>query len=132
MDNADGNGFPDRGPPVFAVTVATLVLASVFVAARIVCRYFIVRNFAWDDRVMVLAWLLAVFLSFTICLGTAHGLGRYDENIDRADRPVLRRCEYVFSILYVCVSIISLCPPLLIASRSNTIDNKKEPSPHGH
>lgn len=105
MDAADGNGFPDRGPPVFAVTVATLVLASVFVAARIVCRYFIVRNVAWDDKVMVLAWLLAVFLTFTICLGTAHGLGRYDENIDRADRPILRRCEYVFSILYVCLSL---------------------------
>lgn len=50
---------------------------------------------------MILAWLIAFFLSFTIALGTAHGLGRYDVDIPEDQRAVLRRCEYVFSILYV-------------------------------
>ncbi|KAF4458000.1 hypothetical protein F53441_154 [Fusarium austroafricanum] len=97
--NGDG-GFPDRGPAVFAVTTATLVLATVFVAARMVSRAFIVRNVTWDDRVMILAWLFAFFLSFTICFGVHNGLGRHDENIDPHRLPALRRCEYVFSILY--------------------------------
>lgn len=94
-------GFPDRGPAVFAVTAATLVLATVFVAARMFCRTFIVRNLTWDDRVMMLAWLFAFFLSFTICFGARNGLGRHDINIPDHKRPALRRCEYVFSILYV-------------------------------
>ena len=95
---------PDRGPAVFAVTTVTLVLASIFVFARIVCRYFIVKNFTWGDAVMLLAWLIAFFLSFTVALGTFSGLGKYDIDIDQGDLPRLRRCEYVFSILYVCAS----------------------------
>ncbi|KAF4995576.1 hypothetical protein FGRMN_5029 [Fusarium graminum] len=98
--STDDGGFPDRGPAVFAVTTATLVLATVFVAARMVSRSFIVRNITWDDRVMVLAWLIAFFLSFTICFGVHNGLGRHDNDIDMARLPALRRCEYVFSILY--------------------------------
>ncbi|KAF4949748.1 hypothetical protein FGADI_8686 [Fusarium gaditjirri] len=98
--STDGGGIPDRGPVVFAVTTATLVLATVFVAARMVSRTFIVRNVTWDDRVMILAWLFAFFLSFTICFGVHNGLGRHDENIDPNHLPALRRCEYVFSILY--------------------------------
>ncbi|KPM34659.1 hypothetical protein AK830_g11919 [Neonectria ditissima] len=98
--SSDDGAVPDRGPAVFAVTVATLVLATVFVASRIFCRTFIVRNVTWDDRVMMLAWLFAFFLSFTICFGVHNGLGRHDIHIDEGHRPALRRSEYVFSILY--------------------------------
>ncbi|KAF4504012.1 hypothetical protein G6O67_008634 [Ophiocordyceps sinensis] len=91
---------PNRGPAVFAVTTATLILSSVFVGARIFCRHFIVRNLSWDDKVMILAWLFAFFLSFTIDLGTVNGLGKYDADISAQDLSTLRHCEYVFSILY--------------------------------
>jgi hypothetical protein len=97
----NGGDFPDRGPAVFAVTTATLVLATVFVASRIFTRTVIVRNPTWDDYCMLLAWLFAFFLSFTICYGVHNGLGRYDANISDPKRPALRRSEYVFSILYV-------------------------------
>lgn len=93
--------FPDRGPAVFAVTTATLVLATVFVAARLVSRIGLVRRTGWDDYIIVLAWLLAVFLGLSIDLGTREGLGRHDEDIEEERRGVLRMCEYVFSILYV-------------------------------
>ncbi|POR38557.1 L-fucose-proton symporter [Tolypocladium paradoxum] len=96
---SDGH-VPNRGPAVFAVTTATLVLASVFVAARIVCRSLIVRNVTWDDKIIILAWILAFFLSFTIDLGVVNGLGKYDQDISDDDWDTLRRCEYVFSILY--------------------------------
>lgn len=99
---ASDRHIPNRGPAVFAVTTATLVLASVFVAARMICRFFIVRKVTWDDKVMILAWLVAFFLSFTIDLGTANGLGKHDADISGEHYPTLRRCEYVFSILYVC------------------------------
>ncbi|KAH6690622.1 fucose permease [Plectosphaerella plurivora] len=99
IDDANGH-VPDRGPAVFAVTLATLVLASVFVFARLFCRYFIVKNLTWDDKIMVLAWLFTFGLCFTICFGTTQGLGMYDDDIPLHNENALRRCEYVFSILY--------------------------------
>lgn len=98
------DGFPDRGPAVFAVTTATLVLATIFVAGRLVSRIGIVRHVSWDDYIIVLAWFFAVGLSITIDIGTRKGLGRHDINIPEEDRVPLRKTEYVFSILYVCDS----------------------------
>lgn len=95
------DGFPDRGPAVFAVTTATLVLATIFVAGRLVSRIGIVRHVSWDDYIIVLAWVFAVGLSITIDIGTRRGLGRHDANIPDEHRVPLRKTEYVFSILYV-------------------------------
>jgi hypothetical protein len=104
-DSLAADGLPDRGPVVFAVTTATLALATVFVAARMVSRVGILRRTTCDDYIMVLAWLIAVFLSLSIDLGTARGLGRHDANILPGDLPGLRINEYVFSILYVGVPL---------------------------
>ncbi|KAH6604815.1 mfs transporter [Trichoderma cornu-damae] len=95
-----GRSIANRGPAVLAVTAATLVLASVFVFARMVSRCFIVKRVTWDDRIILLAWLISFFLSFTICFGVSNGLGKHDEDIPPEKIPVLRHCEYVFSILY--------------------------------
>ncbi|KAK0651578.1 major facilitator superfamily domain-containing protein [Cercophora newfieldiana] len=95
-----GRDFPDRGPAVFAVTTATSALATLFVAARMVSRIGIVRHMSADDYIIILAWLIAFFLSLTIDFGTQRGLGRHDSNIEHVDKPGLRMCEYVFSILY--------------------------------
>lgn len=105
IDTAPHGSIQDRGPAVFAVTTATLVLASVFVASRVICRYFIVKNVTWDDKVMMLAWLVAFFLSFTIDYGVANGLGKHDIDIPPEQLHILRHCEYVFSILYVCIVV---------------------------
>ncbi|KAK8120595.1 hypothetical protein PG999_004715 [Apiospora kogelbergensis] len=90
----------DRGPSVFAVTTATLVLASIFVFARLYTRLFIVRHITWDDWFMVAAWLFAFAIGFTIDYGTYKGLGKRDTDIDDGNWNSLRRCEYVFSVLY--------------------------------
>ncbi|KAK5663017.1 hypothetical protein OQA88_6432 [Cercophora sp. LCS_1] len=92
--------FPDRGPTVFAVTTATSVLATVFVAARMVSRIGIVRSVSWDDYIVVFAWLVSFFLCLSIDFGTKRGLGRHDAHIDPAQKPGLRMCEYIFSVLY--------------------------------
>ncbi|RDA94811.1 hypothetical protein CP533_4289 [Ophiocordyceps camponoti-saundersi (nom. inval.)] len=100
MDMAGSLEPPNRGPVVFAVTTTTLVLATVFIVGRIVCRLRAVDRLSLDDKVMVLAWLLALFLSFTIDFAAVNGLGKHDEDISRWDFETLRRCEYGFSILY--------------------------------
>lgn len=120
MDATAPTTFPDRGPAVFAVTTATLVLCSVFVFSRMVCRLGIVHRVGWDDYFIILAWLLAFGLCLTINLGTRTGLGRYDTNIPPEDRAQLRIREYVFSILYVgysqslqCATPIATCRTIL-------------------
>lgn len=95
------HGIDDRGSSVFAVTTATLILASLFVAARLYARLAIVRQFTYDDWFIISAWLLAFAVSFTIDLGTRYGLGKHDADIAADDWNALRRCEYVFSVLYV-------------------------------
>lgn len=107
---------PDRGAQVFGGTLSTLIIATVFVAGRLISRHFVVGKISWDDKVMMLAWLVAFFMSFTIILGVSHGLGRHDVNIDPDQRAVLRRCEYVFSILYVSTNAVSF----VSISSSNT------------
>lgn len=94
--------FPDRGPAVFAVTVATLVVGTFFFVARLICRTIIVRRVSWDDYFIILAWFLAAGLTITIDIGTRYGLGRHDQTISSEDRLPLKKTEYVFSVVYVC------------------------------
>ncbi|KAI1331736.1 fucose permease [Xylariaceae sp. FL0255] len=94
------NDYANRGPAAFVVTTATLVLATVVVAARLGCRIWIVRHVAWDDYFIVAAWILAFGLSFAIDFGVTKGLGRHDADIPVADRDALRRSEYIFTVLY--------------------------------
>jgi hypothetical protein len=119
--------FPDRGPAVFAVTTATSALATVFVVARMVSRIGIVRNMSADDYIIILAWLIAFFLSLTISFGTRFGLGRHDSNIEHVDKPGLRMCEYVFSILYVCQALL-----IHVLHSAVCLTRITEPCPHGN
>jgi hypothetical protein len=54
---AEFGGHHSRGEAVFVVTTTTFVLASVFVAARLVSRFAILRSQTTDDWVMVVAWV---------------------------------------------------------------------------
>ena len=50
----------NRGPAVFAVTTALLVVSTIFVVLRLISRIGIVKKVTWDDRFIVLAWVRAV------------------------------------------------------------------------
>ena len=49
--------FPDRGPSVEAVAITTLVIASVFVFARLYSRVAIVKKATLDDFFILVAWV---------------------------------------------------------------------------
>jgi uncharacterized membrane protein YdjX (TVP38/TMEM64 family) len=92
-----------RGPAVLAVTAATLACCTVFVILRLISRFGIVRKPGYDDYFMILAWVLAFGTSFTICYGTAFGLGRHEENIPEEWESAMKKTAYVFSVLYVSI-----------------------------
>lgn len=114
---------------MFAVTTSTLVVASLFVTGRMWSRIGIVRRVAWDDYIMVLAWLIAFSLSLTINLATYRGLGRHDADISAEDMAGLRMCEYIFSVLYVC---LCATPSFLYLIPEPLLTRPTEPSPYGN
>jgi len=46
-----------RGEVVLVVTTTTFVLASLFVAARLISRFAILRSRTADDWFMIIAWV---------------------------------------------------------------------------
>ncbi|KIV99287.1 uncharacterized protein PV09_09055 [Verruconis gallopava] len=91
---------PNRGPSVLIVTTLFCVLATIFVALRMISRIGIVKKVDPDDYVMLLAWVIAFCLSFSICYGTAYGLGQHQSTIPASHMGRLKRAEYAFSVLY--------------------------------
>lgn len=82
------------------VTVAMLVLATVFVAARFFTRVRIVRSVKQDDWWILAAWVCAVGFSIAICVGVADGLGMHWTDVQSGHRENFRRAQYAYSILY--------------------------------
>jgi hypothetical protein len=89
-----------RGPVTLAVTIAVLLLGTIFVFFRFVTRIWIVRKVYLDDWFILAAWALAVGFSASICAGTAVGLGLHDVDIADGDHGSLKKAEYAFSVLY--------------------------------
>ncbi|KAF2742010.1 MFS general substrate transporter [Sporormia fimetaria CBS 119925] len=91
---------PSRASAVLAVTAATLACCTLFVVLRLISRFAIVRKGGLDDYFMVLAWVLAFGTSFTICYGTAVGLGKHEDDIPVEWQVPMKKLAYVFSVLY--------------------------------
>ncbi|KAL8733312.1 MAG: hypothetical protein Q9166_002136 [cf. Caloplaca sp. 2 TL-2023] len=62
----------NRGHEVLAVTVALFVAATFAVILRFISRIGIVKRISVDDYAMIVAWLIAFGLSFSICYGTSN------------------------------------------------------------
>lgn len=119
---ADHNDFQGRAAPVLAVSIALLVLATVFVFFRMVSRAAIVKKVAMDDYFMVVAWIIAFGLTMSVIWGTRYGLGRHEENIPPEWVSTLKKCNYVFSVLYnpaLMMSKTSILVFYLTLSKSN-------------
>ena len=50
--------------------------------------------------------LLAFGFSLSILLGVKYGLGMHETDVPVNDQAALRKAEYAFSVLYVCVTTI--------------------------
>ena len=68
----------DRGPTVYAVVLALVIVTTVFTVLRVMSKLGITRKATADDLVAVVAWALYIGLSVTILVGTRFGLGAPD------------------------------------------------------
>lgn len=89
-----------RGPATFGVTLALIIVATVFVGARFFTRGYIVRSIKNDDWWILAAWICSVGFSIAICVAVSDGLGKHNTDIPYAEKDNLRRAQYTFSILY--------------------------------
>ncbi|KAK5946463.1 hypothetical protein PMZ80_000606 [Knufia obscura] len=90
----------NRGPTTSGVTIALLVVATVFVAARFYSRGVLVKSIKQDDWWILAAWLCSVGFSAAICVGVSDGLGMHWADIVAPTRDDFRRAQYAYSILY--------------------------------
>lgn len=100
MDHRSHGDFQGRSSSVLAVSIATLLLATIFVLARLISRAAIVGKVAVDDYFMILALLIAIGLSSALCYGSAWGLGRHELDVPPEWQPTLLRADYAFTVLY--------------------------------
>ncbi|ESZ89643.1 hypothetical protein SBOR_9974 [Sclerotinia borealis F-4128] len=89
-----------RSSAVFIVTTVTFIIASTFVVARLVSRFGILKSRTWDDWFIILSWLFAFGLTFSIDYATTKGLGELDRDIKDEWRPDLKKAQYAFTVLY--------------------------------
>ncbi|TKA70838.1 hypothetical protein B0A55_06932 [Friedmanniomyces simplex] len=98
-DNSHGD-FHGRSETVLAVTIAMVLLSTLFSFFRLVSRGAIVKKFLWDDLFIVVAWLIACGLAVAICYSCAWGLGRHEADVPSAWQSTQRKATFAFTVLY--------------------------------
>lgn len=96
----DDSEFSSRGQSIFIVSVTTITLATLFVVARLISRLGILRICTADDWFIILAWVIAIGLSFSTAYGNSIGFGVRSLYSPVEWLPTLRKSEYAFSVLY--------------------------------
>lgn len=102
-----------RGPAVLSTTAAVISLSTIFVALRLVSRIGIVKKFSLDDILIVLAWICAFGLSFSICYAVKYGLGRHSEFVSAGDQEILTKLDYTTTVIYNPALILTKCSILV-------------------
>lgn len=90
-----------RASVVLAVTIVFLIAATVAVILRLLTRIVVVRSISLPDYIVLLAWLIALALSSTICYATFKGLGTHQASLSPEWKSSLGKAEYAFNVLYV-------------------------------
>ena len=78
MSSTINNPNDPRGKAVFTVTTTTFVLASVFVFARLISRFAVLKSRTWDDWFIILAWASSEMETIDALANTLHSSLRLD------------------------------------------------------
>ncbi|KAJ5151253.1 uncharacterized protein N7482_010505 [Penicillium canariense] len=89
-----------RNTGIFVGVTVTVILASIFVALRLVNRFAISKHSGWDDYSIIVAWILAFGLSFTVDFAVSKGLGLHKDRIPATGIHQLLVARYVAIVLF--------------------------------
>ncbi|CAG8108115.1 unnamed protein product, partial [Penicillium nalgiovense] len=89
-----------RSRTVLVGVLVTFILNSFFVAARLVSRLYIAKRHGWDDYTIIVAWILALGMSFVVAFCAFKGLGLPKDDIPAAWVRPLLKARYAGIVLY--------------------------------
>ncbi|KAF4980511.1 hypothetical protein FZEAL_3499 [Fusarium zealandicum] len=94
-----------RGPQVAAVTYSFVTLSSIAVLLRVYCRGWVIKAFAADDWLAVIAQLLfIIFCSYEIH-GVRYGTGQHIKDISHENIPIAMQMWWTCEPLYVLTNM---------------------------
>ncbi|RYP31784.1 hypothetical protein DL767_005562 [Monosporascus sp. MG133] len=103
-----------RSRAVLISVTGTFVLASIFAVGRLVCRFGIVKRYGWDDYSFILAWILALGLSFSINFSTFRDIRVHDDNINADWNTRFLGAEHAAIVLFYPALMITKVSILLL------------------
>ncbi|KAF2469809.1 uncharacterized protein BDR25DRAFT_39860 [Lindgomyces ingoldianus] len=109
MAQHDDNSLASRGRQQANVAIAFLVLAWVFVALRVWTRIYVIANFGWDDRTMILATMIFTVYCAAMFFLEAHGGGTHVTSVAQMIKlikwTIVGEATYLLTILVLKISL---------------------------
>ncbi|KAJ4264395.1 hypothetical protein NW762_005593 [Fusarium torreyae] len=94
-----------RGTQIAAITYTFVVISSIATLLRAYCRAWVIKAFAADDWLAVIAqFLFIVFCAYEIT-GVRYGTGQHLKNIDHDDIPIAMQMWWTCEPLYVLTNM---------------------------
>ncbi|KAF2815709.1 uncharacterized protein BDZ99DRAFT_432408 [Mytilinidion resinicola] len=98
-----------RGIEQRDVAIAFLVATWVFVLLRIYVRGYMIRNFGWDDSIMILANLVFTMYCVAILYTEAHGAGTHLSDLAAINKiinwTIAAQAIYIVTICFLKISL---------------------------
>ncbi|KUI74132.1 hypothetical protein VM1G_09678 [Cytospora mali] len=90
-------------PVAIGISIAAPCVAFVFVLLRLYSRYFITRNFGWDDSLIIIPMILSIAQAYTTVMGIKVNYVGYhtkDIPLDKWDIVLGAKYNYATQLLY--------------------------------
>ncbi|KAK3297937.1 uncharacterized protein B0H64DRAFT_423839 [Chaetomium fimeti] len=119
------DGSEDQGWKLYITSLVTILVAGLFVIARLVTRL-VRRNPGWDDVSIVVSLSFSIVLSIAIQLAVSHGYGMHKADLTQAELEAALKWYFIALTPYkvtVClnkVSVILLCLRIFVSKSFRT------------
>ncbi|CAN9436319.1 unnamed protein product [Alternaria alternata] len=96
-------GSVERGWGLWLTSVLSVIIAGLFVSARLAQRFIKSSGLGMDDYMIIAALLSSVLLSVTECQAVVYGYGRHWKDLPVDSRVIARKWFYGANIVYKVV-----------------------------
>ncbi|KAL1793061.1 hypothetical protein ACET3X_008043 [Alternaria dauci] len=96
-------GAVERGWGLWLTSVLSVIVAGIFVGARLAQRFVKSSGLGMDDYMIIAALLSSVLLSVTECQAVVYGYGRHWKDLPADSRIIARKWFYGANIVYKVV-----------------------------
>lgn len=110
-------------PLAIGISIAAPCIAFLFVLLRLYSRYFITRNVAWDDALIILPMILSIAQAYTTVLGIkVNYVGYHTKDIPWSEYDAVLGAKVEYIALYTLVNfpstnryfLVQLCDPIAV------------------